>query len=107
MFQENAACKYETLNGLSQALRPNDALLSWDIKDAYHDLLIRAEDRKYLAFRAKCRIYVPVTMPFGLRSAPRIRTKVCRPVVSSLRALGFRIMAYADDFGGAPPAPGD
>jgi len=92
---------------LAQALRPNDALLSWDIKDAYHLLLIPAEDRKYLAFRANGRVNVPMTMPFGLRSEPRIWTKVCRPVVGRLRALGFRIIAYVDDFWGAPPAPGD
>lgn len=104
-FQENASCKYETLQDLALTLRPGDALLSWDIRDAYHHLTIRPCDRTYLAFRTLGRVFVPVTMPFGLRVAPRTWTKVCRPVVGALRELGFRIIAYVDDFGGAPPAP--
>lgn len=107
-FQELSSCKYDTLPELAQSLRPNDALLSWDIKDAYHHLVIRPEDRKYLAFRALGRVFIPVTMPFGLRIAPFTWTKVIRPVVQHLRELGFRILAYVDDFGGAPPAlPGE
>lgn len=104
-FQDNATCKYETLQDLASTLRPGDALLSWDIRDAYHHLTIRPCDRTYLAFRTLGRVFVPVTMPFGLRVAPRTWTKVCRPVVGALRELGFRIIAYVDDFGGAPPAP--
>lgn len=104
-YQDNASCKYETLQELAQVLRPGDALLSWDIRDAYHHLTIRPADRTYLAFRTLGRVFVPVTMPFGLRVAPRTWTKVCRPVVGALRTLGFRIIAYVDDFGGAPPAP--
>lgn len=44
-------------------------------------------------------------MPFELRIAPFTWTKVMRPVVQRLRELGFRVLAYVDDFGGAPPAP--
>lgn len=43
-------------------------------------------------------------MPFGLAPACLTWTKVMRPVVQYLREQGFRIMAYVDDFGGAPPA---
>lgn len=83
-FINNASCKYETLYDLAETLRPRDALLSWDIRDAYHHLTVRPEDRTYLAFRALGRVNVPVTMPFGARPAPRIWTKVCRPVVQLL-----------------------
>lgn len=105
-FMINASCKYETLYDLADTLRPNDALLSWDIKDAYHHLLVRQQDRTFLAFRALGRVFIPHTMPFGVRPAPRIWTKVCRPVVQCLRERGFRMMAYVDDFGGAPPTQG-
>lgn len=103
-FIDVASCKYETLPELAQTLRPNDALLTWDVKDAYHHLVLRPEDRKLLAFRCLRRWFVPVTMPFGLAPACLIWTKVMRPVVAHLRAEGFRMMAYVDDFGGAPPA---
>lgn len=103
-FIDTATCKYETLPELAQSLRPNDALLSWDVKDAYHHLTIREQDRTYLAFRCLGRFFKPITMPFGLAPACLTWTKVMRPVVQYLREQGFRIMAYVDDFGGAPPA---
>jgi len=100
--------KYETLHDLSQVLRPDDSLLVWDIKDAYHHLTLRAEDQKYLAFTTLGRVFVPITMPFGMSLAPYMWTKVIRPLVEFLRALGFRMISYVDDFGGAPPAlPGE
>eukprot|EP00170_Pyropia_yezoensis_P009770 contig_43816_g9808 len=40
-------------------------------------------------------------MPFGLAPAPMTWTKVMRPVVEHLREMGFRIIPYVDDFGGA------
>jgi len=106
-FQEVSSCKYETLPELAETLRPGDALLQWDIKDAYHHLVVRPADRKYLAFRTLGSVFVPVTMPFGLRVAPLTWTKVMRPFLQHLRSLGFRIIAYVDDFGGAgQAAPG-
>lgn len=105
-FLVNASCKYETLYDLADTLRPNDSLLSWDIKDAYHHLVVRKKDSTFMAFRALGRVFVPHTMPFGVRPAPRIWTKVCRPVVQWLRKTGFRMIAYVDDFGGAPHTSG-
>lgn len=87
------------------SLRLNDALLAWDVGDAYQHLRIRPADRTYLAFRTLGRVFVPITMPFGLPVAQRTWTMVCRPLVQELRQLGFRIIAYVDNFGGAPPAP--
>lgn len=103
-FTATASCKYETLPELAQSLRPGDALLSWDIKDAYHHLTIREADRTYLAFSCLGRFFKPVSMPFGLAPACLTWTKVMRPVVQHLREEGFRILAYVDDFGGAPAA---
>ena len=44
--------------------------------------------------------FAPISIPFGLAVAPYTWTKVCRPVVSRLRELGFVFTAYVDDFGG-------
>lgn len=104
-FTDTASCKYETLQEMAQSLRANDALLTWDVNDAYHRLTLREEDRTYLEFRCLGRFFKPITMPFGLAPAPPTWTKVMRPVVQHLREKGFRMMAYVDDFGGAPPAP--
>lgn len=96
--------KYESLTELAAQLRPGDELIKWDVRDAYHHLLLREEDRKYFAFQVLGRTFQSLTMPFGLRVAPYLWTKVCRPVVQRLRAMGFRVIVYVDDFGGAPPS---
>lgn len=96
--------RYETLEDLAQVLRPDDSLLVWDIKDAYHHLRLREEDRNYLAFTAMGRTFVPATMPSGLRPAPYIFANVIRPLIAYLRALGLRVISFVDDFCGAPPA---
>jgi len=103
-YMAQRACRYETLADLAQVLRPEDAMLVWDVADAYHHLLLRPEDAIYLAFELDGRVFIPLTMPFGVRVAPYTWTKVCRPVVQALRGKGFRIIAYVDDVGGAPPA---
>jgi len=51
-YMAQRACLYETLADLAQVLRPEDAMLVWDITDAYHHLLLRPEDALYLAFEA-------------------------------------------------------
>jgi len=49
------------------------------------------------------RIFQCNTMPFGLKVAPFLWTKVFPPVVQALRREGFRVISYVNDFGGAPP----
>jgi len=102
-FMERRRFKYETLWKLAPGLRSCDHMVSWDVKDAYHHLRLREADQTYLAFTLFGRVFVPVSMPFGLAVAPYTWTKVCRPVVGRLREMGFVFKAYVDDFGGRPP----
>lgn len=100
---EDRSFKYESLADLTPQLRPDDHLLGWDIKDAYHHVRLREVDKPYFAFQCMGRVFQCNTMPFGLKVAPFLWTKVCRPVVQALRREGFRVVVYVDDFGGAPP----
>ena len=103
-FMAQRTCRYETLADVAQVLRPADAMLVWDVADAYHHFLLRPEDALFLALELDGRIFISLTMPFGLWVAPYTWTKVCGPVVQCLRGKGFRMIAYVDDFGGALPA---
>jgi len=103
-YLEQRKFNYESLLDLAPQLRPGDAMLSWDIKDAFFHLEVRPRDRQYLCFTVLGRVLQPVVMPFGLRLAPFFWTTVCRPLVAELRRLGFRVVVYVDDFGGAPPS---
>lgn len=102
-FMADRPFKYESLLDLASQLRPDDQLMGWDIKDAYHHVPLREGDKPFFAFQCLGRVFQCNTMPFGLKVAPYIWTKVCRPVVQQLRQEGFRLIVYVDDFGGAPP----
>lgn len=77
----------------------DDHRTSWDVADAFHQVWLATSESARLAFRVGKTIYFPRTMPFGLKLAPWIWTKLMRPVVAHLRARGFKVMPYMDDFG--------
>ncbi|CAG2237073.1 unnamed protein product [Mytilus edulis] len=54
-------------------------------------------DRKFLRFTWKGQLYQFTAMPNGLSPAPRIFTKLLKPVLSSLRKEGYVNCAYIDD----------
>lgn len=68
-----------------------------DFKDAYYSMYVRPEDRKWLQFMWKGRHYRFTCLPQGLSSAPRIFTKLMKPVFSHLRSLGIVVLCYLDD----------
>jgi len=100
-YMAQRACRYETLADMAQVLWPEDALLVWDVADADHHLFLLPEDALYLALEPDGPVFIPLTMPFGLREAPFPWSKVCRAVVQALRGNGFRKIFYVDDFGEA------
>ena len=51
----------------------------------------------YLRFLWKGRLYQFTCIPFGLRSSPRIFTKVLKPLLVYLKALGVRLLVYLDN----------
>jgi Reverse transcriptase (RNA-dependent DNA polymerase) len=59
-----------------------------DLMDAYHLVPIEEKCRVYLRFKFKNILYQYTCLPFGLASAPRIFTKLLKPVVAHLREQG-------------------
>ena len=81
------------LNFISQG----DYMISIDLKDAYFSIPIFRCDRKYLRFIWKDQRYEFTCLPFGYSLAPRVFTKILKPVVSHLRLNGLKIVIYLDD----------
>lgn len=107
-FLEDRPFKYEQMADFVMDLRLNDHMTSWDVADAFHHVLLAGEESYLLGFRVGSVVYFPLTMPFGLKLAPWVWTKLLRPVVAYLRQRGFKILAYMDDFGclgGLDPGP--
>ena len=89
--------KMEGISTVRELIRPNDFLTKIDLKKAYHHVPIHPNTRKYLQFIWRKKRYQFTCLPFGLQSAPRVFTKVLRPVLGILRSRGIRLVAYLDD----------
>ena len=96
-FIEPVHFKMEDLSHLPSVLRRGDFMCKIDLKDAYQTIPIAKKSRIYLRFLWRGKLYQFTCLPFGLRSSPRIFTKVLKPLLVYLRALGVRLLVYLDD----------
>ena len=87
-FIEPVHFKMEDLSHLPSVLRRGDFMCKIDLKDAYQTIPIAKKSRIYLRFLWRGKLYQFTCLPFGLRSSPRIFTKVLNPLLVYLRALG-------------------
>ena len=70
---------------------------SVDLQDAYYSVPIFEPHQGYLSFLWEQKMYKFGVLPFGLTSAPRVFTKLLKPVFSSLREEGIACVSYIDD----------
>ena len=96
-YMANHHFKMEGILKVKDLLKKGDWMCSVDLKDAYLSVAIAEHHRKFLRFVWEGNTYEFTCLPFGLCSAPRIFTKLLRPVVAHLRFLGLRMVVYLDD----------
>ena len=89
--------KMENLNTAVRLMRRNCYFASIDLKDAYYSVPIAPDSQKLLKFLFNGTLYHFTCMPNGLACAPRIFTKLLKPVYGHLRSKGFESVAYIDD----------
>lgn len=89
--------KMDTFRTALKLIRPGYFMASVDLKDAYYSIPIAEEDRKFLMFEWKGKYYRFTCLPNGLSSAPRIFTKILKPVYAHLRSIGHTCMGHIDD----------
>ena len=76
----------------------NNYMGSIDLSEAYFSVNIREADRNFFfRFVWNNQLFEFCVMPQGLASAPRLFTKLLRPVFAHLRSQGFESCAYLDD----------
>ena len=90
--------KMDTLEAAVNMMRPGCFMASVDLKDAYYTVPIHPSHQKYLKFFFDGVFYTYTCLPNGLASAPRIFTKLLKPVYSTLRSMGHLNSGYIDDF---------
>lgn len=89
--------KMETLPTALSLIERNCFMTSVDLTDAYYSVPIALEDRKFLKFYWKNELFQFTCLPMGLACAPRVFTKLLKPLFSHLRSSGFMSVYYLDD----------
>lgn len=89
--------KMETFESALKLVKQNCYFASIDLRHAYYSIHMAEEDQKYLRFIWKEKIFQYTCLPNGITSAPRIFTKLMKPVYATLRTFGHKNVAYIDD----------
>ena len=87
----------EGMDSVRHLIRQGDWMVKLDLKDAYLSVPICLEHQPFLCFRWRGICYQFTCLAFGLSPAPRLFTKLLKPVVGALRRAGIRLVIYLDD----------
>ena len=90
--------KMETLQSVLLSVRRGDWMVSIDLMDAYLQVPMHPESRKFLRFMAFGKVYQFKVLRFGLSTAPQVFMLVMAPVSAILHSLGIRLRHYLDDW---------
>ena len=89
--------KMDSLKTVTDLMSQGCYMASVDIKDAYYTVPIATEHQTFLKFRWRDKLYQYTCLPNGLASAPRILTKLLKPVFNILRQKGYLSSSYIGD----------
>ena len=91
-FIETTHFKIENLATLKSLLNPSDYMINIDLTDAYLSLPIHQDSQRFLRFTWPNKSYQFKAMPFRINVAPRVFTKLLKPVVAWLLGQGIRLI---------------
>ena len=97
-FAEKSRFQMEGVKEVAKLIQPHDYGMLVDLKDAYLTLGLHPSHRKYCRFRCpKSKVrYQWKTVSFGTSEAPKICTKIIRPLIRILNSLGIRCIIYIE-----------
>ncbi len=96
-FVQHHHFKMDTLDEAIRMMKPGCYMASIDLTDAYYMVPVHQDDQKYLEFEFMGSLYQYTCLPNGLSSAPRIFTKLLKPLYSTLHSMGHLSSGYMDD----------
>ena len=93
--------RIESVSEFCKAVKKGSWLFSFDLKSAYHHVVIHKNHRKFLGFslefHGKVRTFQFVGMPFGYKDASRILTKMLRVPLHRWRRCKAPVYIHIDD----------
>ena len=96
--------RYDDWRVFENYVYPNSWLFKFDLKSGYHHIDLHAEVQEFFGFsweiEGNVRHFVYTVLVFGLAPAPKVFTKVLRPLTTFWREKGVKIAVYLDDGAG-------
>ena len=93
--------KFEDIQIAQMLIDKCSYLFTYDLASAYHHIEIFESHRTFLGFShyvaGQNTYYVLNALPFGIRTAGHIFTKVTKVVVKYLRERGIKVIMFLDD----------
>ena len=88
----------ESPSSVLSLVRRNDWMITVDLQDAYFQVPIHPESRKYLRFVFSNKVYQFKALCFGLCTAPQVFTRVFASVAKVMHLSNIRVCLYLDDW---------
>ena len=88
----------ETIESVLLSVWQGDWMASIDLREAYLQVPVHPESRRFLCFVAHGRTYQFTALFFGLSMAPQVFTRVMAPVAAVLHSLGIHMRRFLDDW---------
>ena len=89
--------KMDSMKEVIQLIFPNCFFAKVDFKHAYYSVHVQPQDRDWFRF-LWCGLHFRFTcLPQGFTSAPRVFSKLLKPIFSHFRSLGIICLCYLDD----------
>ena len=86
--------KMDSLKCVTSLMTQGCYMASVDTRDAYYTVPVALEHQKYLKFTWRDKLYQYTCLPNGLAAAPKIFTKLLKPVFKVHRKKGHLSLSY-------------
>ena len=98
LFVDLAHFRMETIQSVLLSVRQGDWMASIDLKEAYLQVPVHPDSRRFLRFVAQGNVYQFSALCFGLSMAPQVLIRVMAPVSAILHSWGIRMRRYLDNW---------
>ena len=98
IFVDVSHFRMETIQSVLLSVRQGDWMASIDLKEAYLQVPVHLDSRRFLWFVAQGRVYQFSALCFGLSTALQAFSRVMAPVSAILHSWGIRMRRYLDDW---------
>ena len=96
-FMKYEHFKQETFKMVLGLIQEQDFFTSIDLQNAYFSVPINKQFYRFLKFIWNGELWHFICLPFGLSSAPRVFTKILKPIYAWFRQQAIRCSYYIDD----------